>query len=204
MRRCLRSQPPRCRARRRHFASRAHTGRLSFGHRLRYHYTLRRFRVDVRGAQPWHLASWARRPGSCFSRERRSERSARPVVPRSRRFRLRASRGVFIGASVAHLHCDLVRNEPHFRRRSSNAGLFRHAGRLDRSSRRLYRWTRAVSAVRSPVPRPADEPESLRRTRAPWRLDRIRAVAASDAVADRVSELSAREAARALRHWGEQ
>ena len=42
-------------------------------------------------------------------------------------------------ASVAHFHLDLVRDEFHFRRWRSNVWLLRHAGRLDRSSRRFYR-----------------------------------------------------------------
>ena len=76
-------------------------------------------------------------------------------------------------APVAHLHFDLVGDEFHFRRRSSDARLFGHAGRLGRPSRRLFRRARAVSAVRSPVPRPADERRACDRSRRRWRFDRV-------------------------------
>lgn len=60
-------------------------------------------------------------------------------------------------ASLAHFPSDLVGNEFYFRRRSSDARLFGHAGGVGRPYRRLLRWALAVPAVRSPFPCAADE-----------------------------------------------
>ena len=116
-------------------------------------------------------ASWARRPGSCFNLERPLGAFGSISRPQIETIPAASLQRRLYRASLAHLHFHLVRNEHHFRRRSANARLFRHAGCLGRPSRRLYRGARAVSAVRSPVPRAADEPESLRPTRAPSRPD---------------------------------
>ena len=112
----------------------------------------------------------------------------------------RQPRPSFCRASVAHLHFDLVRDKFDFRRRSSNARLLGHAGRLGRPSRRLYRRASAVPAVRSPVPRPADERRACDGAAVDGGLIAFGCVAA---IIDRGHTSAAQEAARGAQTLGE-